>query len=874
MQDQSKTKQVLIQELASLRQRIEALQLSESEWKKEKEELKKSEARFRSYFELPLHGIAITSPEKGWIQVNDRICSIMGYSPDEIVRMTWSEMTHPDDLAADLEQYNRVLSGQINQYNLEKRFIRKDGKVVWTSLSVGCVRKPDGGVDHMVAMVDDITSSKQAEKALRESEELYARLIAALPDIMVRMDLNGRILFINDFGLRMSGYTSADLIGQNMFSIIAPEDREKAVRNTILMLEKRLGPKEYHLIMKDGRRLLFEVNGDVLRNEDGSPYGMVQMCRDITDRRQTENALIKSEEKFRKAFYTSPDSVNINRFEDGMYISINPGFTRIMGYTEEDIVGKTSVECDIWLNIEDRQRLLTGLKKDVVVHNLEATFRTKGGDIRYGLMSASVIDLDGVPHILSITRDITDRKQAEEALKESEGKFRLLAENVNDVIFVLDMNLNYTYVSPSVKSLRGYEPAEVLKQPSFETLTPASWDLVMKTFSEIMELEKSGNREIPTSQTLQLEMRRKDGTTVWTEVMFSFIRDKNQRPLAIMGVTRDITERKRTEEVLKESEKKYRELYDFLPIPVYEMDFEATVTSANRAVYETFRASEEDFKKDARAWQLLSPEDIDKSRKNIERLLKGEPAAGTEYYLKRMDGSAFPAIAISSLIYSNNKPVGIRGAIIDITERRRHEAELQQTLESLRKAFGATIQVMVSAVEARDPYTAGHQIRSADLARAIAVEMGLPQEKIDGIQMAGSVHDIGKLSIPSELLTKPTKLTELEFSLIKEHSRSGYEILKDVESPWPIAQIVYQHHERMNGSGYPRNLKGDEILIEARIMAVADVVESMASDRPYRPALGIDAALEEIEQNKGIFYDIDVADACLMLFRGKGYQLK
>jgi HD-GYP domain-containing protein (c-di-GMP phosphodiesterase class II) len=181
---------------------------------------------------------------------------------------------------------------------------------------------------------------------------------------------------------------------------------------------------------------------------------------------------------------------------------------------------------------------------------------------------------------------------------------------------------------------------------------------------------------------------------------------------------------------------------------------------------------------------------------------------------------------------------------------------------------------MVSAVEARDPYTSGHQLRSTDLARAIATEMGLPQEKIDGIRMAGSIHDIGKLSIPAEILSKPTRLTELEFSLIKEHSQKGYDMLKDVESPWPLAEIVYQHHERMDGSGYPRNLKGDDILMEARIMAVADVVESMASHRPYRPALGIEAALEEIKKNKGILYDDAVADACLRLFQEKDFQLE
>ena len=210
----------------------------------------------------------------------------------------------------------------------------------------------------------------------------------------------------------------------------------------------------------------------------------------------------------------------------------------------------------------------------------------------------------------------------------------------------------------------------------------------------------------------------------------------------------------------------------------------------------------------------------------------------------------------------------------EIAVRKLAEKQLHNTLENLRTAVGTTIQVMASAVETRDPYTAGHQIRSADLARAIAVEMGLSQDKITAIRMAGSIHDIGKLSIPAEILSKPTKLSEIEFRLIKEHSRRGYEILKDVESPWPLAEIVYQHHERLDGSGYPRNLKGEEICIEARILAVADVVESMASHRPYRPGLGIDAALNEIEKNSGTIYDNAVADACLGLFRTKGFKLE
>ncbi len=209
----------------------------------------------------------------------------------------------------------------------------------------------------------------------------------------------------------------------------------------------------------------------------------------------------------------------------------------------------------------------------------------------------------------------------------------------------------------------------------------------------------------------------------------------------------------------------------------------------------------------------------------------------------------------------------------DITERKQAEEKLQKTLETLKKAVGTTIHVLVSVLESRDPYTAGHQSRSADLACAIATEMGLSQDQIEGIRMAGSIHDIGKLAIPAEILSKPTKLTDLEFSLVKEHSQSGYDMLKDVESPWPLADIVGQHHERINGTGYPKQLKGNDILVEARIMAVADVVEAMASHRPYRASLGLAAALEEIEKNKGILYDETVVDACLTLFRKNGYKL-
>ncbi|MEA2038554.1 MAG: PAS domain S-box protein [Thermodesulfobacteriota bacterium] len=339
------------------------------------------------------------------------------------------------------------------------------------------------------------------------------------------------------------------------------------------------------------------------------------------------------------------------------------------------------------------------------------------------------------------------KHKMEKALVESERRYRLLAENISDVIWTMDMDMRFTYVSSSTYNLTGYTVEEHVNLTLDEFLTPDSFEVASRVFNEEIAIEGSGLSNPSRTRLLELEQVRKDGSTLWVEVKASFLRDPDGRPIGVLGVTRDISERKRAKE------------------------------------------------------------------------------------------------------------------------------ELEQSYERLKRTLDGAINALGSTVKMRDPYTADHQQRVAELSCAIAGEMGLSEDQVQEIHIAAVVHDIGKINIPSEILSKPSLLTEIEFKMIKTHSQAGHDILKNINFPWPIAQIVLQHHERMDGSGYPQGLKGEEILLEARIIAVADVVEAMASHRPYRPAQGIEEALKEISRNKGVLYDPQVVDACLKLFTEKGFAL-
>jgi len=336
-------------------------------------------------------------------------------------------------------------------------------------------------------------------------------------------------------------------------------------------------------------------------------------------------------------------------------------------------------------------------------------------------------------------------------------------------------------------------------------------------------------------------------------------------------------EYQKTEHNLQEIDEGFRKIASLLTDALIIADEEGRIIFWNKAAEKIYGYSSEETLARLLTSIIISPEyhkAFKKGFAHFKKCGKGPIIGKTlEFNTKKKDGTRFPIdMSLSSLdIKSNNKWHSV-AIIRDISERKSAEERIIKSNKKLEEMVDNTVNALVRITELRDPYTSGHQKRVSELAVAIARETGLTEEKVNFIKIAALVHDIGKATIPAEILNKPNKLARVEFNLIKAHPQTGYDILKDIDFPWAVEEIVLQHHERIDGSGYPRGLKDDEILIEARIIAVADVVETMSSHRPYRPAIGIKEALEEISQNRGILYDPKVADTCLKLFREKKFE--
>ncbi len=446
-------------------------------------------------------------------------------------------------------------------------------------------------------------------------------------------------------------------------------------------------------------------------------------------------------------------------------------------------------------------------------------------------------------------------------IEQSEIRYRTIVENSVDAIITLDTNRLITAWSKGAENIFGHSKDEQIGQ-TIDALVPT------KKKKEIVNLLKEVN-EKGYVRNVELQYLTKAGKLIDVEMAITFLSLEK----SYIAILRDITMRKQAEKTLMDSEEKFKLLFQYAPDGYYILDTSGNIIDGNLAADKiSGYPHEEMIGSNILKSNLLAKNQVALATKLLLRNATGHSTGPDEFILNRKDGKTIP-VEITTYPVNIKGEKRVLGIGRDISLRKKAEAEHQDDLLKLRQAMEGTIRTLAITTEVRDPYTAGHQKRVSDLAYAIANEFQLSNDKMEGIKMAGLIHDIGKIQVPAEILSKPGKLSAIEFSLIKMHSQIGFDILKTIEYPWPIAQIVFQHHERLDGSGYPQGLHGDKIIIEARILAVADVVEAMSSHRPYRPALGIEKALEEISKKKGTLYDPGVVRACINVFE-KGFKFE
>jgi len=578
------------------------------------------------------------------------------------------------------------------------------------------------------------------------------------------------------------------------------------------------------------------------------------------------NDLKKSEDKYRLVVENAEEAILIA--QDGLLKYFNPITITMLGYSEEVLTSMPFVEI---IHPEDREKLLEAHIRIMKGEESRPVYQFRvlpsDGTVRWADSRAVTISWEGKPATLNFITDITERKRAEDELRRMNAFLDSVVENIPNMIFLKDaVNLRFVRFNRAGEDLLGYSRNDLLGKNDYDFFPKDQADFFTKKDREVLH-----GKEVVDIPEEPLQTRNKGERTMHTKKVP--ILDVNGEPEYLLGIAEDITEQKRAEEALRSSEALYRTLFERSADGIIFGDSKtAAIRYANPAMCRMLGYSGAEI-------TLLNLMDIHPKDALPEVIAEfqahahGEKSASHDLPCLRKDGTVFYADVQVGLNLVNGVMCNV-GFFHDITERKQAEKERQEGFDQLRKALGATVRAIASMVEARDPYTAGHQRRVADLARTIATEMGLESGQIEGLRIAGMIHDIGKIVVPAEILSKPTRLTEIEFSLIKNHVQAGYDILKDIEFPWHVARMVLEHHEKMNGSGYPQGLPGDKLLIESRIIAVADVVEAMASHRPYRPGLGIDKALDEISKNRGVLYDQEVVDVCLRLFNEKGYKLE
>jgi PAS domain S-box-containing protein len=823
-------------------------------------------------------------------------------------QMAWreqAELYRADD--------KRVMDSDTPKLGYEEPQTTPDGRTIWLRTSKVPLHGGAGKIIGILGIYEDITERKRTSEKLQESERKYRELVQDANSIILRWARDGHIIFINEFGQQFFNYSEEELLGRHVIGTIVPEI-ESSGRDLKLLMDKICAnPKQFEHntnenMRRSGERVWISWTNRIIFDEHGEVKEILSVGSDITELKLAQRTL-QDEKAFADTLVGSlPDIFFLLDLQGGL-LKWNKQFTVLFGLSPEELLGANALS---FIHEEDRPLIAQKLQQVIETGSASAEARVvmKTGIRNYVLTSTRIETSLGV-NVIGIGQDITERKRVDNILHERERQLSIIYDTVGDAIFNLKVQRDGSYYFASVNqcflSITGLQASQIIGKPIQEVIPNSALPMVLEKYAEAIREKKV----VQWEETSDYPTGRLTG-----EVSIAPVFDDSMNCVGLTGSVHDITERKRNEYALRRANRALKTLSASNLALVRATSEDELLRWVTSVIVETggylmawVGYAEDDAAKTVRPVAQSGYEEGYLGKLNLTwaDMELGQGPTGTairegatvinqnfltnpkmapwrEDAIKRGYQScvAIPLIrtkhvfgaltvySADSLAFSEEEVKLLEELASDLAfgiETMRARLAYEQHAMILRHSLEDSIRAIADTVEARDPYTAGHQSRVSMLAVAMASEMGLHEETIIGIGLAASIHDLGKISVPAEILAKPTRLTEIEFMLVKNHAQSGYNILKDIKFPWPIANMVLQHHERLDGSGYPQGLKSDQILLESRILAVADVVEAMASHRPYRPALGIEAALEEIERGRGSAYDAAVVDTCLKLFR-------
>ena len=575
-----------------------------------------------------------------------------------------------------------------------------------------------------------------------------------------------------------------------------------------------------------------------------------QLTENISIRQKTEKALNDIEKKYYEVIENTSEGFWMIDPEKKT-IDVNKSLCNMLGYMREEIIGKTPFDF-----VDEKNNIIFKEETSKISKAIHRTYKIdlkkKNGKSFPALFNASTLySKEGMIYgAFAFVTDLTKYKEIQKSLHESEEKYKTIFETSSTPMVIIEEDTIISLVNSKFEKISGYSNKEIEGKKSWTEFA------TVDDLERMKRYHKERREKNDIIRNYEFKFVDKDKKVKHILISVDMIHGTKKSVASLL----DITQRKEMEVKLRNSEEHFRKLSN-LTFEGIMLHDQGKLIDFNESLRKIFGYKKEEIFGKNIVQQCALPEYHPIINENM---VKGI-AKPYEIIARKKNGNLIPIEIESRDIKDKNDTFRVT-AVRDISERK-------QARDKLRKTLHATIETMSKIIEVKDPYTAGHQKRVSQIATAIAVELNISKEIIEGIKIASLIHDIGKIGIPTEILSKSTILSDIEFQLIKQHPQIGYDILNNIDFNYPVAQIILQHHERLDGSGYPNHLKDKDILLEAKIIAVADVVEAMSSHRPYRPTLGIEKALEEISNKKGILYDSIVVDTCYQLFHEKGYKL-